>query len=1042
MSRWIIRGTLTTTSPLHIGSGVSEQVDKRNAKGEISLTSQSSIALDANDMPCIPGASLKGVLGARLQHHFGNSQPDWFIQAFGLVGGTDGKQVNTRGRLEFQTALLKEGQTLVEAKQTSHARDRKTKAVANKKLFTQKVVPTGTVFSWELQINESVNVESAKRFVFDDKVVSQILGALNLFDGTSSGVCLGANTAVGFGQVKWTLGSVTPIPDFSNWLKQTETSSLSAWASTVKLRASVSATVTTEAAQGILSMPLTIPIDGPFLSAVFPETKNKGDPDFSPLRQGGDGVDGTYLYRGRSLHGALRAQAERIAHTIGIAAQDGTNQTPLNINNLDKVAEKLDPVALLFGAPGWRSVLKLSDFEASKDCALHRQEFVAIDRFTGGASEGAKFNGVSVLSPRLNGCLTIDLKRLLAALPKTPKPTEGLTTAEQEIEQKRINAALENIKAAIGLFAFTLRDLDEGDIGLGFGASAKGYGQVDWAQAQCVTEFASRFNLAAKHFDIGFDLDACLKSVAQLANANDIPFKLPESDANQFPDIPNSDQFVAPAGKSFHNPYQFVSTKKPDENGRDWLGRNEFEQRADTHHWHDRYASTTVNGKPVFSGRIVCSITTKTPTFIGAQQTPGSSNFEPTRIAPFKLGEQIAIPSTSIRGMIGSLLEAASQSSLRVLHDASLSMRLKTLSVAAFFDFISKELRPFDANRSCISPAELMFGFMQGGEAKSASEKLENPSVMAMASKVRFSFGQADRPVKLGKEVLLKILGGPKLPSPSMYFRREGSDDISKLGLAQYADKFRPRGRKFYLHAMRSAGNIVCLDANGKTAEKGGRFPWEHVPFSRSGKNNNQRKKISPIEADQQFQFHVDFENLSQTELELLCFALKPFAGFEHRIGLGKPLGLGSIQIEPLALGLINRSRRYVTSSIETPRFHAVWNAASAKLSPKFANLKSNDSESALDFNALAQAGAKATQSRDPALLRSIVLLGNPEAIKLPVHTPQLDGLSIENETFKWFSDNEGSGKRFSGAMQNIGAIEGKALALPGLSRQKRSSSS
>jgi RAMP superfamily len=184
--------------------------------------------------------------------------------------------------------------------------------------------------------------------------------------------------------------------------------------------------------------------------------------------------------------------------------------------------------------------------------------------------------------------------------------------------------------------------------------------------------------------------------------------------------------------------------------------------------------------------------------------------------------------------------------------------------------------------------------------------------------------------------------------------------------------------------------------------------------------------------------FHVDFENLSQTELELLCFVIKPFEGFEHRIGLGKPIGLGSIEIKPLALGLVNRQQRYTQGKLTAPRFSAIWNAANTSLPKRFANLNASASSEGMDFTLLAQAGAKATQARDPALLRSIVLLGNPEAVKLPVHTPQLDGQPIENETFKWFADNEGSGKRFNGPMQTIGAVEAKSLALPGLSGRSR----
>ncbi|MFN0124961.1 MAG: RAMP superfamily CRISPR-associated protein, partial [Blastocatellia bacterium] len=120
--------------------------------------------------------------------------------------------------------------------------------------------------------------------------------------------------------------------------------------------------------------------------------------------------------------------------------------------------ENLCPTCKVFGAPGWRSPLAMTAFtpapvqqEAmSAGIAVEKQEFLAIDRFTGGGAKGLKFNATSRYQPVLDGTLSLDLRAL-----------------------DRAGAG----GWAIALLTLTLRDLMEGDIRLGFGA-AKGYGSL------------------------------------------------------------------------------------------------------------------------------------------------------------------------------------------------------------------------------------------------------------------------------------------------------------------------------------------------------------------------------------------------------------------------------------------------------------------------------------------------------------------------------------------------------------------------------------
>lgn len=71
-----------------------------------------------------------------------------------------------------------------------------------------------------------------------------------------------------------------------------------------------------------------------------------------------------------------------------------------------------------------------------------------------------------------------------------------------------------------------------------------------------------------------------------------------------------------------------------------------------------------------------------------------------------------------------------------------------------------------------------------------------------------------------------------------------------------------------------------------------------------------QHTKITPVKSGKTFIGKMRFENLSDVELGALLFALKLPEGCCHKLGMGKPLGLGSVRITP-KLCLSNRKTRY-----------------------------------------------------------------------------------------------------------------------------------
>lgn len=220
-----------------------------------------------------------------------------------------------------------------------------------------------------------------------------------------------------------------------------------------------------------------------------------------------------------------------------------------------------------------------------------------------------------------------------------------------------------------------------------------------------------------------------------------------------------------------------------------------------------------------------------------------------------------------------------------------------------FFSAMSKDFLPMNPDREFITPAELLFGFT---EDCSDSKKDSDKKVNAFKGKVNVSFGRlskehSNRNDLEQKELILKILASPKPPSPSMYFGNNGY--VSKQELKPLDKKdlepsgHKPQGVKFYVHH----------DVN-KNENDNNNYQWE---TANSTENLNQKNKVTPVKAGVEFYFHIDFNNLSEEELGLLFYSLKPTDDFKHKLGMGKSIGLGSINIEPQALFKIDRKSRY-----------------------------------------------------------------------------------------------------------------------------------
>ena len=307
-------------------------------------------------------------------------------------------------------------------------------------------------------------------------------------------------------------------------------------------------------------------------------------------------------------------------------------------------------------------------------------------------------------------------------------------------------------------------------------------------------------------------------------------------------------------------------------------------------------------------------------------------------------------------------------------------------TVHDFFRQISSDLLPWSSKRERLTPAEALFGMVGAGKHVREDGSEEKVS-RNLASRLRFSDARTlptDEAKQSGEVVTLKILGSPKLPSAAMYFapRNAGVQPTTKPALATDV----PRGRKIYLpHPPEQTATQFWKTTNPADADSAA-----------------QKQRVQPLEPGPSFWFHIDFDNLSEAELKLVLTSLSPSDEFVHRLGLGKPLGLGAVRVEMVRCCLIDRLARYRDFSLMQNRYQS---AIVGKVGAPPVEIYPVEA-------ATPAAGREPTDQSliDEHTLRVLGTVGNPAKLKpgKPVCYPFADGQQgDETEGFKWFVNND-----------------------------------
>ena len=456
--RWVIDGVLAAESYISIGSGIKKEGLIERGPNRTAQPFVDIVARDGNGNPYIPGTALKGSISSWLKRRQKNSFGDYVS----LFGSSD-----RSGDFVFQNAYLDElgpgshgSSKFTMTIKPRVALNRDTKTASDAMLAHREYVDPKTRF--KVRIIGSFRVKDGRD---GQKEVDKLLGLLEKYNDKKDRITLGSGSGSGAGRVTWECTSVKMAgkAEISAWLEAAGKGKESCWqdhASVYDFRNASKDSINGGDTQiGVFN--LKIEFNGQFLVKDAAKSKKENgeniadsekEPDYSPRLT----VDGKVLLPGTSFLGAIRSQAERILRTISgdpakaacyVTSKDSKKKCPPVKSKSD--LEKLCVACQIFGASGWKSPVSATDFISEKIASTRVQDFVAIDRFTGGGVEKKKFNIRYAYKPVMIGSIILDVERL-----------------------KLVPAGT----GAQALMSLLFRDILEGDITFGFGAS-KGYGQ-------------------------------------------------------------------------------------------------------------------------------------------------------------------------------------------------------------------------------------------------------------------------------------------------------------------------------------------------------------------------------------------------------------------------------------------------------------------------------------------------------------------------------------------------------------------------------------
>ena len=297
-----------------------------------------------------------------------------------------------------------------------------------------------------------------------------------------------------------------------------------------------------------------------------------------------------------------------------------------------------------------------------------------------------------------------------------------------------------------------------------------------------------------------------------------------------------------------------------------------------------------------FSGAAVIEAIAESPLLVGGRREYPNGASGPTVVRPFVLPDgRAAIPGSSLRGLIRNTLEIASFSRIGPRVDdkdygASKHRTGSNQTVSTLLENTRKRTgaRLSHAKRGAerLDMADRLFGLV----GEEADERSGINPIPSLKGRVSFSAMVSDHKPDSTGSAFKVVLGEPKPGYYPTYLRQPGNPSSGEIAggvAATYG---------------RSPNNGEALVQRPEIAG------WKQYPARSKavGRTEMQLPKsakvvshLLPVPEGARFVGRVNFHNLLAVELGALLWSLT-FGGGEglcHRLGMGRPLGLGRIQL-------------------------------------------------------------------------------------------------------------------------------------------------
>lgn len=291
--------------------------------------------------------------------------------------------------------------------------------------------------------------------------------------------------------------------------------------------------------------------------------------------------------------------------------------------------------------------------------------------------------------------------------------------------------------------------------------------------------------------------------------------------------------------------------------------------------WHHQLVGS--EERQLYSGHVDVDVFAETPIFVS---DPRNVPNDPKKPAPFmqnKRGEYI-IPGSSLKGMLRTLVETLGNGCL-TLFDGDYDRGKVNYRRDVPQSFLHCE------NNTNLCIACRTFGMLKERAGGVFLGKVNISDAVVYADNI-YEYD----PMYTG------VLVEPK-PRHEAFYLDEAHRHIA--------------GRKFYFH---HSPDMKPLSETGLRLFSG-------RPANRF---------IQPLDYDTRFHFRVDLTSLEADECGALLLAIVLEEKMRHKIGYGKPLGLGSVYLQPTALTLVDYSTRYTRPAAErglaTYQGNEMWN--------------------------------------------------------------------------------------------------------------------